>query len=209
MISIRSSALLLAAGLWLGGCATAVETRPYRTATEQLLVSHAAEKAAASFVMAIKQGTPVFLDTINFRGEGAEYAASAIRQALLSQGAILARDRSEAEVVVEVRLGALSVDQMQRVLGVPSLTLPNAANYSTFTIPELSIYSRTDRTGVAEFSAFAYNAKTGAPIAVVGRMAGKTQIRSHKLFMVMSWGQQEVRPGDPHLNTGGAWWKPW
>ena len=49
-----------------------------------------------------------------------------------------------------------------------------------------------ERSGVAEFSAFAYDARTGAPAKVIRRVSGQTQMRSHKFLMVMSWGQQEV-----------------
>lgn len=192
----------------LGGCASAVETRPFRTATEQLLVAHAAENAAERFSITITPGARVFLNTVNFTGEGAAYAASAIREALLHRGAVLTDDKAQADVVVEVRLGALSLDQMQRVLGVPALTLPIAPNLTTVTIPELSVYSRRDRTGVAEFSAFAYDARTGRPIAVAGRIAGATTIRSHTLLMVFPWGQKEVRPGDRSLGPK-PWWKAW
>ena len=208
MVSARTLALLAALGAGLAGCATAVETRPFRTATEQLLVTHAAEKAAAKFAVTVPSGAKVFLDTINFQGEGADYAASAIREAILRRGAVLAEDRARADVIIEVRLGALSIDQMQRVLGIPALTLPTAPNLTTVTIPELSIYSRRDRTGVAEFSAFAYDARTGRPISVAGRVAGTTRIRSHTLLMILPWGQQEIRPGDPELRTA-PWWKPW
>jgi hypothetical protein len=208
MVSARALALLAALCAGLAGCATAVETRPFRTATEQLLVTHAAEKAAAKFAVTVPDGAKVFLDTVNFQGEGADYAASAIREAIVRRGAVLAEDRARADVIIEVRLGALSIDQMQRVLGIPALTLPTAPNLTTVTIPELSIYSRRDRTGVAEFSAFAYDARTGRPISVAGRVAGTTRIRSHTLLMILPWGQQEIRPGDPALRTA-PWWKPW
>ena len=75
-------------------------------------------------------------------------------------------------------------------------------------MPELSLYSQTERSGVAEFSAFAYDPRTGAPAKVIRRVSGQTQMRSHKFLMVMSWGQQEVKPGDPALDVE-PWWKPW
>ncbi|MEH6675948.1 DUF6655 family protein [Phenylobacterium sp.] len=205
------AALVLSLSLVLGGlaaCATAVQTRPGRTATEQLLVAHAAERAAADFHLEAPQGSLVFLDTINFTGEWAPYAASALRQRILNSGYRLSTARSDADLIVEVRMGALSIDQMSRVLGVPALTLPTGNNYSTFSVPELSLYSQAERSGVAEFSIFAYEARTGAAVPVIHRISGETQMRSHKFLMVMTWGKQEVKPGDPALDAE-PWWKPW
>ncbi|MDP1616229.1 DUF6655 family protein [Phenylobacterium sp.] len=205
------AALILSMTLVLGGvsaCATAVQTRPGRTATEQLLVAHAAERAASDFRIEAPDGSLVFLDTVNFTGEWAPYAASALRQRILNSGLRLSPNRTEADVIVEVRMGALSIDQMSRVLGVPALTLPTGNNYSTFTVPELSLYSQAERSGVAEFSIFAYDARTGAAVPVAHRISGETQMRSHKFLMVMTWGKQEVKPGDPTLDAE-PWWKPW
>lgn len=206
-LSLTFAALTVALG-GLAACATAVQTRPGRTATEQLLVAHAAERAAADFHLEAPKGRRVFLDTINFTGEWAPYAASALRQRILSGGHRLSPSRAEADLVVEIRMGALSIDQMSRVLGVPALTLPTGNNYSTFTVPELSLYSQAERSGVAEFSIFAYDAHTGAAVPVVHRISGETQMRSHKFMMVMTWGKQEVKPGDPALDAE-PWWKPW
>lgn len=202
------SGLALASGFLLSGCATPVETRPSRTATEQLLVSHAAERAAKQLNLPIPAGSTVFLDTAAFRGEGADYAQSAIREGLVSRGAKLSPTREGADIIVEIRMGALSIDQISRVLGVPSLQVPISPQWTVVTIPELSLYSRNDRSGVAEFSAFAYERRTGKPIAVEVRVAGTTTMRSHKLLMIMPWGQQEVRPGDRTLDSE-PWWKLW
>jgi hypothetical protein len=102
---------------------------------------------------------------------------------------------AEADVIVEIRLGALSVDQMSRVLGVPRLVLPVAPTLTTVTIPELPLYSRRDRTGVAEFSLFAYRAVTGELVGVATPVGwGVSRIRSHTALMVLSWGEQAAKP---------------
>lgn len=177
-----------------------------RTATEQLLVSHAVERAAQQFALALPDGARVFVDTTYLRGEGSDYAASTLREAILKRGLAIAAVRSEATVIVEPRAGALSIDRMNRVVGIPRLTLPVSTALNTVTIPELSLYSRRDREGVAEFTAFAYDARTGEPVALGGRMAGRTHIRSHTFMMIFSWGKQQISPGDPDLDTH-PWWK--
>ena len=189
----------------LAGCASSQETNPARTATEQLLISHAAERAAQQFTLTLPPRARVFFDTTYFRGEGADYAISALRETVLKEGRLLAVSREASDVVVELRMGALSLDRMNRVLGIPRLTVPVSAALNTATIPELSLYSRRDSQGVAEFSAFAYDTKSGEPVAIGGRFAGGTRIRSHTLFMIFSWGQRQVRPGDPNIDPD-PWW---
>ena len=198
-------AAVLASAAVLANCATSQETNPSRTATEQLLISHAAERAAQQFTLTLPQGARVYFDTTYFQGEGSDYAISALRETVLKQGRTLAPTREQSDVIVELRLGALSLDRMNRVLGIPRLTVPVSSALNTATIPELSLYSRRDSQGVAEFSAFAYDTKTGAPVAVGGQFAGGTRIRSHTLFMIFSWGQRQVSPGDPHLDPE-PWW---
>src|SRR5690606_7636674 len=104
----------------------------------------------------------------------------------------------------EIRAGALSLEQMRRLLGLPPMSIP-LADYRVVSFPELSIYSRRDRTGVAEFSGFVYRAEDGAPIAPVAPMIGPYTIRSHRLRMIMTWGQQSAEPGE--RDPGQSWWE--
>lgn len=201
-----TGAALLA--LVLGGCVTAAQTNPSRTATEQMLIAHAAEQAAKQFKLPFKPGTKIHLLAANFRGEGGDYALSALRASFAAQKMVLTARPEDAEVVVEMRMAALSIDETNRMVGIPAVTLPNMASLSIINFPELTVYARRDRTGVAEFLAFAYDARTGAPIAVDDHVSGFTQIRAHKALMVFSWGKRQVRPGDPALGDD-AWWKVW
>ena len=63
--------------------------------------------------------------------------------------------------------------------------------------------SRRDRIGVAEFSGFLYEPRTGAPLGGVLPMTGQFRIRSHKLFMILTFGQQSVDPGE--RDPGDSW----
>lgn len=197
-----------AAALALCGCVTATQTNPSRTATEQMLVAHAAEQAAAQFKLPFEPGTRIYLLAANFRGEGGDYAVSALRASFGRQKMVLVNRPEDAEIIIEVRMAALSIDETNHMVGMPAVTLPNMASLSIINFPELAVYARRDRTGVAEFLAFAYDARTGAPITVDDHVSGFTRIRAHKALMVFSWGRRQVRPGDPAL-TDAAWWKVW
>lgn len=103
----------------------------------------------------------------------------------------------------EIRAGALSLEQMRRVFGIPEMRIPINETFNVVSLPELSVYSHRDRVGVAEFSGFLYEAKTGAPLGAVVPMIGTYRIRSHKAFMVVSWGQQQAQPGQ--RDPGSSW----
>ena len=101
--------------LLLGACASTSETNPSRTATEQLLVARAADRAVEGLTLPIPRGTRVFVDDTYFRAENAPYAVSAIRAALSEAGYSLAPSKQEAAAVLELRAGALSLEQMRRM----------------------------------------------------------------------------------------------
>lgn len=194
--------LILAPLLLLAACASTSETYPSRTATEQLLVARAADKAVEGLRLPVKDGARVFVDDSYFRAENAPYAVSAVRAALSEAGYMLARDRTNADAIFELRAGALSLEQMRRVVGLPAMTVP-VESLSFVNVPELSLYSRRDRVGVAEFSGFVYDAQTGAPIGAVAPMIGEYRIRSHRVLMMVTWGQQQALPGE--RDPGDSW----
>ena len=143
------------------------------------------------------------MDDAYFRAENAPYAVSAIRSALSEAGYALVPSKQEAAAVLELRAGALSLEQMRRVFGLPEMRVPINDSFNVVSLPELSIYSRRDRVGVAEFSGFLYEPKTGAPLGAVLPMTGEFRISSHKLLMIVAWGQQSVEPGQ--RDPGDSW----
>lgn len=195
--------LILSAALTASACASSTETYPGRTATEQLLVARAADRAVEGLTLPIAKDARVYVDDTYFRAENGPYAISAIRQALSDGGYAITSDRNRAEVIFEVRAGALSLEQMRRVVGLPPLAVPVNENLNVVSLPELSLYSRRDRVGVAEFSGFIYDAYTGKPLGAVAPMIGEYRIRSHKLLMIVSWGQQDAKPGED--DPGDSW----
>ena len=200
---MRRAAVLILAGLTLTACASTTETNPGRTATEQLLLARASDRAVEGLILPLPAGSSIFVDETYFQGEGARYAISAIRAALSDAGFRLARTKDDADAVFEVRAGALSLEQMRRVFGIPEMRIPINETFNVVSLPELSIYSHRDRVGVAEFSGFLYEAKTGAPLGAVLPMIGSYRIRSHKAMMMVTWGQQQAQPGQ--RDPGSSW----
>lgn len=195
--------VVLAPLMLAAACASTSETNPSRTATEQILAARAADRAVEGLTLPIPIGSRVYVDDAYFRAEQAPYAVSAIRAAVSAAGYAIANDRGSADVIFELRAGALSLEQMRRVFGLPEMRIPINENLNVVSLPELSIYSRRDRVGVAEFSGFIYNARTGAPLGAITPMIGEYRIRSHKLLMMVTWGQQSARPGE--RDPGDSW----
>lgn len=202
-MNLRVLTTVAALAALLAGCASTVETAPARSATEQLLVARAADRAVEGLVLPISAGSKVFVDDTYFRAESAAYAVSAVRGALSSGGYALSPDKARADAVLELRAGALSLEQMRRVFGLPEMRIPINGSLNVVSLPELSVYSRRDRVGVAEFSGFLYDPENGAPLGAVAPMTGEFRIRSHRLLMIVAWGQQSVQPGE--RDVGVSW----
>lgn len=189
-------ACVAAACMLASACASTSESNTGRTATEQLLLARAADRAVEHLTLPLPVGSRIFVDGTFFNVDNPSYAISSIRGAVSEAGYALADSRDKADAVLELRAGALSLEQMRRVVGLPPLAVPVNETFNVVSIPELSIYSRRDRVGVAEFSGFLYDAQTGAPLGAIAPMIGTFRIRSHKVMMVIAWGQQSLSPGE-------------
>src|SRR5262245_31866595 len=106
------------------GCSTVRVTEPARTATEQLLISTAADRATAQLEMDNLAGKKVFLVDARFDGYDKPYAISLLEDRLLRLGALIVKKAGDAQVVVEIRSGALSTDHDTFLIGIPALTVP-------------------------------------------------------------------------------------
>jgi hypothetical protein len=173
--------IIVALAISLVGCSSTRTTLPARSATEQLLISEAADAASLAIELKLPEGRKAFLDTTNFDGVDARYAISAIRQSLLQQGNALVEKREDADTVIEVRAGALSIDSVSRKLGVPAVELPS------FFVPNISIMNQTTNSGIARFSMFAYDRTTGKLVAVVAPVTGYSRRTQNSSIDVVAW----------------------
>ncbi len=184
------------AGVALAGCTTLRETQPAHTATEELLVSHAAEIAAGRLAGTLPARGTAYVDATNFKGENTAYALAAVRAALIARGLTLVGKPEVSRITVEVRAGALSIDQRDVVFGLPAGYLPIPGTLSAFPIPEISLYSENLRRGVAEFAAVAYDTRTRAPLAAVGPTGGERDLRQRRFLTLFTFGSRLERAGE-------------
>jgi len=186
----RLISVIVLTGLMLGGCTTDRQTDPQRTATEELLISSAADRAAEQLSLDLGPGKKAFLDATNFEGLDSKYAIATIRSSLLKKGTHFVGDKKEADTIVEIRAGALSIDKHETLVGVPSfnLPIPLAGQLAT---PEIAIYKSEDQEGIAKFGATAYDAKDGHFVAESTPPLGRAHITKH-VILVVSWTHDDV-----------------
>jgi hypothetical protein len=187
---------LTAAAIFLAGCTTIRSTEPQRTATEQLLISTAADHAAEALALDIPKDELVFVDAANFEGYDSKYAIGAIRDHLLRSGQRLIDDRGKADVIVEIRSGALSVDDRSFLIGIPQINLPIPLAGQA-SIPEIALYKRETEQGVAKFAATAYDAKQGGLIASSRPAPSSSYEKKTTVLLLISWSKDNLkRPRD-------------
>jgi len=166
-------------GLWamalcsiaLVGCGSTTT----RSATEQLLMSDAVDKAISQIDFQSLRGQKVFLDTLylhSVKGVGfvnSEYIISSLRQQLTAASCLIQDTRESADIIVEPRVGALGTDGHEVVYGIPQASsLTSAAsmfsNSPLPALPELSFGKSNAQSGIAKVIVFAYDRESRTPI---------------------------------------------
>lgn len=166
---LAAVAALLVAG---GGCTQTTLTAPQRSATEQLLLSTAADRAIGSTNLALFEGKKVFLDTTYYDSYDGKYVLGAIRDGLSRAGALLVRNETNSDIIIEARSGALSIDAADTLVGVPSSGMP-VPFAGTISIPELALYKSQKQFSVAKLALLAYDTKGGKHYYSSGPLIGK------------------------------------
>lgn len=191
----------LIAGLSLSACTTERSSVPQRTATEQLLISTAADRAAGEMSLNIPRNTKVYIDHQYFQGYDQGYALNAIRTQFLRQGLAVVDDRKDAEAVVTVASGALSTDEKALLIGIPALQLPFFPIGTSVSVPEIALFKTAQDKGVAKFVATGYDAKTGKLIATSDPQYGISHQTNHTVLLFFSWQTGDLVPADVDKNS--------
>jgi len=166
-------------------------TNPVRSATEQLLLSTAADRAMQSVPLTAFSGKKVFVDATYFDSYDAKNALGTVRDALNSAGAFLVPAMSNAEYVVEARSGALSIDFTDFLLGLPNTGLPIPLA-GTFNIPEIDLYKSQVQISRAKIALLAYARTTGEHYFSSGPMVGKSYNKNYKLLGIITWTLSDI-----------------
>lgn len=192
---LKQCAVFSLVAVAVAGCTTVRETQPTQTAREQLIMSSAADYASAQIHPNVPRGNAIFVDPAHFTDDSeyrTGYAITRIQSQLLSEGYKLVGAADQADTVAEISTGALSIDQSDTLVGIPSIPIPIPLT-GTVTTPELAAFKKARRTGVAKFNIAFYNAKTGDLQDVVGPVYGFSHDNKSTLFGY-SWRHQNIVP---------------
>lgn len=165
---LHASLLFIVFAGW--GCADLRTTNPERTATEQFLLSHAAQKAVEPLFFDPLHARRVYVDSTYFASIDKDFVLGELRSKLLLSGVHLVDEAEEAEVILEVRSGGVGIDLYKSLLGIPSFGGPAAVATGgvpagTVTTPELAILKKTRQVSFASVAYVAYWRDTGEVLA--------------------------------------------
>jgi hypothetical protein len=192
---------VLALSLLLTGCVAERATSPARTATEQLLISTAADRAAEKLAEQIPANIRVLLDTSYIDAPDGCYALLAIKDRFLRRGIALANDKASADAIIEVRAGALSTDEKITSLGTPQLSLPvipGVAAYNGFPVPAINLFKKADTKATAKFAATGYDPRTGKLVVATDPQYGYAQKTDWVVLLFFSWTNEDFSPNARH-----------
>lgn len=157
------------------GCVGEIrESTTARTSTEQLLLSTAAERAIeqSSLQSLDLVGRRVAIDDSHFVSYDKDYVVSAVRHHFSENGAILVgKDPVEVmkdgrkvmagpERIVEIRNGALGIDDASWGIGLPPLPLPVPQTTLNLQTPSVYFFYRDKQEGWAKFQLWVYEPNT-------------------------------------------------
>ena len=188
-----------------GGCATIRITDTPRTADEEFLVTDAATRAVSQLSLDALRGRAVwvvsefaFSTTQPFEQSfltnevrepdfGHAFLIGELRARLLQVGARLAQVREQADVILEVRTGALAVNRIDFLLGIPTVFFGGSSSAATLTnlsvaTPELAFFKSTKQQGFGSVAVVAYWRTTGELLGISGPFVGRTFRNDYFIF---------------------------
>jgi uncharacterized protein YceK len=167
---------------FLAGCSSVKNSIPAKTATEQMLVSTAADRVAGQLAQALRVRGVAFLDTTYVPGDDNKYAISALRYALLRNGVRLTNDRNQAASIVELRIGAMSTNEKEFFVGIP-----DPRSLDSATPPTVVLYRTNTQEAVAKLAAFVYDAHSGDLISAADPLQGTAKVNRQEIAPGISW----------------------
>lgn len=199
-----AASLGAALGLGIAGCATDRQTDPPQTATEQLLVARAVDRSVERLELPLAPGSKVFLDTQYFDADSVlrtRYTIGMVRDHLLRQGLSLVDDRKAADMVVELRSAAQSIDYSKFLIGIPSFPVPMPLA-GTLEFPEIALFKIDKQKGVSDLALTAYGRDSGKLVSSTGSEVG-TSLKSRMAVLLVTWTRDDVSPpAEPQQDPG-------
>lgn len=193
MSTIFRALCITAIAVSLSACSIARETEPARSATEQLLFSAAMDRVSEALALEIRKETKVFVEEKYVEGTDTKYLLATIRDRVLRAGGRLAPSREAADLVLEPRVGAASLDRKTLLLGIPGFPIP-VPLAGPIEFPELALFKRDRQQGVVKLAMTSYDAKTGALHQSTDPVFGFSERTDWVALLFISWQDNNLVP---------------
>ena len=159
------------------GCVNKLRmTEPTRSLGEQLLVSTSIDRSLSELdeeAIGLLKGFKVFISSEYLKTLDQEYLVGSLRDLFLSNGVLVVNAAEEAQMIVEVRSGANSLDSSTATLGIAEdQALPNPVTGTPVALPEISFFKRENNFAVSKVALVAYQAKLREHIFSSGTLLG-------------------------------------
>jgi hypothetical protein len=181
--------------LALCACSELRESQPGRTATEQLLFSTAVDRVCDQLALQVPAQSKVFVDAAYVEGTDSKYLVATLRDRILRHGGHLVAARDQADLVFEPRVGALSVDRKETLVGIPSFPIPIPLA-GDFNFPELALFKRDRQQGVVKLALTSYDARTGELRESLAPVYGFSHHTDWVVMLLFGWQSNDLMP-DP------------
>ncbi len=176
--------------LLLGSAAGCVNkqrmTEPIRSVGEQLLFSTAIDRALSELdleAIGRLKGFKVYLSTVYLQTLDQEYLVGSLRDLLLSSGVLVVDDIAQAEMIVEVRTGANSLDSATVTAGIAEdQALPNPITGAPVALPELAFFKKQNNVSLTKVALVAYHADSREHIFSSGTLLGGAYDRHYQFL---------------------------
>ena len=176
--------------LLLGSAAGCVNkqrmTEPIRTVGEQLLLSTSIDRALSELdleAIGRLKGFNVYLSTVYLQTLDQEYLIGSLRDLLLSSGVLVVDDIAQAEMIVEIRSGANSLDSAAVTAGIAEdQALPNPVTGAPVALPELAFFKKQNIVSLTKVALVAYHADSREHVFSSGTLLGGAYERHYQFL---------------------------
>jgi len=176
--------------LLLGSAAGCVNkqrmTEPIRTVGEQLLLSTSIDRALSELdleAIGRLKGFNVYLSTVYLQTLDQEYLIGSLRDLLLSSGVLVVDDIAQAEMIVEIRSGANSLDSAAVTAGIAEdQALPNPVTGAPIALPELAFFKKQNIVSLTKVALVAYHADSREHVFSSGTLLGGAYERHYQFL---------------------------
>jgi hypothetical protein len=173
------------------GCTQTGLTKPARSATEQLLISTAADRALAQWDWSIVNKKKVYVERAYYDSLDKDYVVGTVRDYVSINGGLLVTNMNEAELVMEPRSGALSIDESSSIIGLPASAAP-VPLAGAVNLPEMALYKSEKQYSIAKLAILVYQRESKEHVASTGPLVGRANIKYYKFLGLIGYTKTTV-----------------